>query len=136
MDEVAEQPLLDDERAFSSIAQEEISNAARLLEHEITMRVGQFADEIMARSGRLLRYADDPERERRRLRDWHLVKIRIRRTANLDPTGDVINARRFGASWQSIGDACWITRQAAHDRWHAAAQRMLHPDQPEEGTPT
>lgn len=56
--------------------------------------------------------------------EWHLVKLQICRGLGLDPIGDVLNARRFGASWQVIADACGITRQVAEDRWAELAQRI------------
>lgn len=60
--------------------------------------------------------------------EWHLVKLQICRELGLDPIGDVLNARRFGASWQAIADACGITRQAAHDRWADLVRNIQQSD--------
>lgn len=70
-----------------------------------------------------------PQAERDQLSAaWHLVKLQICRELGLDPIGDVVNARRFGASWQAIADACGITRQAAHDRWAKLVQQIQQSD--------
>ncbi len=58
-----------------------------------------------------------------RLREWHLVKIAICVAADVGPVGDVINARLYGASWQQIGDALGVSRQAAHERWGKVCDR-------------
>jgi hypothetical protein len=36
----------------------------------------------------------------------------------------VLAARREQVTWQQIGDACGMTRSAAHDRWGEAAHRQ------------
>ncbi|WP_063048301.1 hypothetical protein [Nocardia arthritidis] len=46
-----------------------------------------------------------------------LAKLRIRDQANVDVDGTVKSARESGATWEQIGSACGITRQAAYDRW-------------------
>lgn len=40
-----------------------------------------------------------------------------RSTASLTLDHAVHDARRYGISWQSIGDAVGISRQSAHERW-------------------
>jgi hypothetical protein len=106
-------------------ADQAITEAVDKLRDAISREVGNLADKLLGRpefgspewvvAAEVLR-ADD-EAKRAHVREWHLVKIRILHAAELNPTGDVMNARMRGATWQAIADACGITRQAAHDRW-------------------
>lgn len=103
-----------------------ISSAAYDLRDTISLKLGDLADAILDRPA-----AGTPEWEREqrgrqqlepwalaRIREWHLTKIAIAVEARLDPTGDVINARSWGATWQAIADRTGTTKQAAYDRWH------------------
>jgi hypothetical protein len=101
----------------------EIAKAADELRTAISLHVGRLADQILGRPElgtpewrEEFEARDTPEGQPVR-REWHLVKIQICREAKVDQTGDVINARRYGATWQAIGDACGTSRQAAFDRW-------------------
>lgn len=51
------------------------------------------------------------------------MKIAICVVAGVGPTGDVINARLYGASWRQIGDALGVTRQGTHERWGKICER-------------
>ncbi|WP_280410090.1 hypothetical protein [Nocardia brasiliensis] len=57
----------------------------------------------------------------RRLAHWHLTKIRIDHAADIEPIGNVLNARRFGASWDQIGAAYGISAEDAAARWEPSA---------------
>lgn len=102
---------------------EQIRRAASKLQERIGLTLGDLADEILGRPAigspewRQEWETRETEAGRERLREWHLLKIRICRAADVSPTGDVLNARKQGATWQQIADACGMTRQAAHDRW-------------------
>ncbi|MGW4849123.1 hypothetical protein [Nocardia brasiliensis] len=67
---------------------------------------------------------DTPEGQQRQAQ-WHLTKIRIERAADVDPVGDVINARVFGASWDQIGAAYGISATDASDRWDRSTTDYL-----------
>ena len=102
---------------------EEIQAAAGTLREAISVKLGGLADQVLGRPefGSSEWTTEWKQRDsplgRARLKEWHLVKMQIARAAGTDQTGDVINARGCGASWAEIGQACGITRQAAHDRW-------------------
>lgn len=51
------------------------------------------------------------------MQDWHLTKIGTSSQAHIDPTGDVLNARQLGVSWEAIAAQCGITPQEASERW-------------------
>lgn len=107
------------------ISEAEISNAAYELRAAIAEKVGDLADQILGRpeigspewKAEWDAQQANPERATASSREWHLVKLRICRAADVDMTGNVMNARRFGASWADIGEACGTSRQAAHERW-------------------
>jgi aconitase B len=109
----------------AEITEQAITEAADKLRDAISLECGRLADQILGRpefgSPEWLAEAEvlkaDDEAKRAAVREWHLVKIRILHAAELNPTGDVMNARMRGATWQAIGDACGTSRQAAHDRW-------------------
>lgn len=101
----------------------DISGAAHQLRETIALRCGDLADKLLdlPEAGtpewvEQYQQRDTPEGQAR-LREWHLVKMRICREADVDQTGDALNAKKAGATWQDIADACGITRQAAYDRW-------------------
>jgi hypothetical protein len=107
--------------------EEAISRAADELRSAIAVKCGELADQILGRPElgspewieeqvTRLKEHGTPAGEAR-LAEWDLVKLRIYREAGTDPTGAAINARQHGATWQAIGSALGITRQAAHDRW-------------------
>jgi hypothetical protein len=106
------------------MVENEISKAADELRTVIALEVGKLADQILGRpefgspewkSQHETR--DTPEGKARTL-EWHLTKIAILHEAGrVSPTGDVLGARKHGATWQAIADACGITKQAAFDRW-------------------
>ncbi len=58
-----------------------------------------------------------------KLREWHLLKITLCVAADVGLAGEVINARLYGASWQQVGDALGVSRQAAHERWGKVCDR-------------
>lgn len=111
-----------------SVDTQDISSAADQLRDTIALKLGDLADQIMDRpeSGSAEWIAEHQARKNnegwavRNTRDWHLTKIAIAVEARLDPTGDVLNAKQYGATWQAIADQCGITRQAAYDRWQKA----------------
>jgi hypothetical protein len=98
---------------------------AAKLKDVIISTLGTLADELLGRpaygTDEWLKIADALTRDKQAAdqwtRDWHLAKIEISREAGIDPTGNVINAKRYGATWQAIADACGVSRQRAHDRW-------------------
>lgn len=110
-----------------SIDTQDISAAADQLTNTIAEKLGDLADELMGRpanwsgSDAWITYVEARQNgEPWALKvtcDWHMTKLAISRAAKIDPTGDVINARRYGATWQDIAEQCGISRQAAFDRW-------------------
>ncbi|MGK8501303.1 hypothetical protein [Nocardia asiatica] len=59
-----------------------------------------------------------------------LAKLRIRCEARVDHEGVVVSARAAGATWEQIGTACGITRQAAYDRWGKMVQQLTVESEP------
>jgi hypothetical protein len=101
---------------------EAVAAAVEKLSEFVALRCGELADEVLGRpvfgSEEWLRSRERPEEEQREtLREWHLVKVGIKVGAGIDPVGDVVNARRAGASWELVGQAAGMSRQAAHERW-------------------
>jgi len=58
----------------------------------------------------------------------HVTRLRVLRAARVDLERAVLAARKV-LTWQQIGDACGMTRSAAHDRWGAAARRQAQTDE-------
>ncbi len=52
-----------------------------------------------------------------RQRAWQLLNMRIQLAAGLDPFEEVVQLRRMGETWATIGRAAGMTRQSAHERW-------------------
>lgn len=104
----------------NEITDQDITEAADDLRNAISLECAKLADQLLGRpefaSPEWLATHSQYELDTAR-REWHLVKIRILHSAGIAPTGDVLNARLYGATWQAIGDACGTTRQAAFDRW-------------------
>lgn len=98
---------------------------ANELREMIAMKLGDLADELLERPAwgtpEWLARTEGLQRDEKARKawhsTWHLAKIQISREAGIDPTGDVINARKYGATWQSIADACGFSRQRAYERW-------------------
>lgn len=63
----------------------------------------------------------------------HLVRLQVLRTARADLERAVVAARRDHVTWQQIGDACGMTRSAAHDRWGRAARQQAEKDAEDAG---
>ncbi|MGS0683936.1 hypothetical protein ACVBEQ_02065 [Nakamurella sp. GG22] len=57
-----------------------------------------------------------------RQRAWQLLNMRIQLAAGLDPFEEVLQLRRIGETWATIGRAAGMTRQSAHEKW---GQRVL-----------
>ena len=61
--------------------------------------------------------------------DWNvavqLLAFRIEHAAGFDATASVMDLRRWGVTWETIGRAAGISRQAAHARWGAAVRAIL-----------
>jgi|SRR5882757_5912594 len=110
------------------MADMEIRNAADKLRETIELSLGRLADEIAGRPeiGTAEWQAEIATRDtaegRARLKQWHLIKLQIAREAGVDQTGDAMNGYLYGATWAEIGEACGITKQAAHDRWAKYAE--------------
>ncbi|QIS02339.1 hypothetical protein F5X71_08390 [Nocardia brasiliensis] len=109
----------------------EIETAARELRETIALETGRLADRLLGRpefgSAQWQLEWDQrgtPEGRRRQV-DWYLVKIRIDAAAGLDPHGNAVNARGFGASWAEIGDAYGISAEGAAERWERAATDFI-----------
>lgn len=106
-----------------TITDAQIRRAADTISEIVALELGHQADQLLGRPA----FGTDEwlaERRRRntpegiaRIRDWHLLKLRIARAAGVDQTGNAIGAHKHGASWATIAEACGITRQAAYDRW-------------------
>ncbi|PXX66928.1 hypothetical protein DFR70_103683 [Nocardia tenerifensis] len=109
----------------------EIRAAASELRETIALKSGELADRLLARPEfgtedwkRDRDQRDTPEGHRR-LAHWHLTKLRIDRAADIDPVGNVLNARGFGASWQQIGAAYGISAEDAAARWERSATAYI-----------
>lgn len=113
----------------------QIRVAGDQLKDTIVFKAGQLADQILGRpefgtdAWLAERAARDTPTGQQRLREWHLVKIRLYTVVGMDPIGDAINARKAGATWDDIGDACGMTSQSAQERW-AMHTEHLGDDEP------
>jgi hypothetical protein len=115
----------DDPETLDTQEELTVEGQASKLRDAIARELGNLADELLGRPAfgsedwldihKALNRDKTAESEWRR--EWHLTKITISREAKIDPTGDVLNARYHGATWENIADACGITRQRAHERW-------------------
>lgn len=54
-----------------------------------------------------------------------LLAFRIEHAAGFDATFSVLGLRRWGVTWETIGRAAGISRQAAHARWGAQVRAIL-----------
>lgn len=54
-----------------------------------------------------------------------ILAFRIEHAAGVDALGSVIGLRRWGVTWETIGKAAGISRQAAHTRWGAQVRAVL-----------
>jgi hypothetical protein len=127
MDAMAEQNLTNHTGDYDEQAALDLDHAVRAaaseLQEAMALKCGDLADRILGRPelGTDAWVREHAERDtpagQQRLCEWHLVKMRISTAAGLDPTGDVLNARKLGATWDVIGDACDMTGQAAQTCW-------------------
>ena len=60
-----------------------------------------------------------------RQRAWQLLTMRIQLAAGLDPLEEVLELRRMGETWATIGRAAGMTRQSAHEKWGARVLAVL-----------
>ncbi|WP_052281252.1 hypothetical protein [Nocardia vulneris] len=104
----------------------EINSAANQLRDLIAIKTSKLADQLLHSPEfgtpeweQEWNQRDTPEGQQRQAK-WHLTKIRIQRAADIDPLGNVINARVFGADWDQIGAAYGIDATDAADRWNRA----------------
>ncbi|WP_433193815.1 hypothetical protein ACQP1G_34220 [Nocardia sp. CA-107356] len=109
----------------------EIDAAARELRATIAIKSAELADRLLARPAygtpeweRDWDQRNTPEGQRQEA-DWHLTKLRIDRAADVDPLGNALNARDFGATWEQIGGAYGITAADAADRWDRTASAYI-----------
>ena len=56
---------------------------------------------------------------------WQLACLRIELAAGWEPIETVVSLRRLGATRAVIGAAAGMTRQSAHERWHAPTLAVL-----------
>ena len=54
-----------------------------------------------------------------------LLAFRIEHAAGTDPLGAVAGLRRWGLTWDVIGRAAGMSRQAAHNRWGTQVRQLL-----------
>lgn len=54
-----------------------------------------------------------------------VLAFRIEHAAGLDALGAVVGLRRWGVTWETIGEAAGISRQAAHARWGGRVRAVL-----------
>lgn len=54
-----------------------------------------------------------------------VLAFRIEHAAGLDALGSVVGLRRWGVTWETIGAAAGISRQAAHARWGRQVRAVL-----------
>lgn len=102
-----------------------VEDQANKLRDAIARELGNLADELLSRpefgTDEWLEATKALTRNKQAAelwtREWHLAKIMISREARIDPTGDVLNAKHYGATWENIAEAYGITRQRAHERW-------------------
>lgn len=66
----------------------------------------------------------DADAEQRNLA-IQVLAFRIEHAAGLDAVGAVVGLRRWGVTWDTIGRAIGMTRQAAHHRWGAQVRATL-----------
>lgn len=96
--------------------EQEVKVGVEELRHVVTQKLNELADRMVDIP--LAGTSDwDTAEGQDRLRRWCLLKVEIAIKAKVDATGSVLNARRFGATWTNIGEACGTTKQAAYDRW-------------------
>lgn len=86
--------------------------------------VGSAFTEAQALLGGSPPSADVADAER-----WNLAVLvlafRIENAAGFDAVGSVLGLRRWGVTWDVIGRAAGISRQAAHARWGAQVRAVL-----------
>lgn len=115
------------------ISDDDIQDAAHELEDIIARTLGDLANRILGRPelgtddwhADQRRAQDDPGYRAQRDIAWYLTKLRIARAAGTKQTGSALNARKAGATWTQIGEACGISKQAAYDRWASQLVVML-----------
>lgn len=56
-----------------------------------------------------------------------ILAFRIEHAAGYDAFGSVLGLRRWGVTWETIGSAAGISRQAAHARWGQRVRATLDP---------
>lgn len=82
--------------------------------------------EAFTQAQRLLEPRPSTEAE---LEEWNvavqILAFRIEHAAGVDALGSVIGLRRWGVTWDTIGKAAGISRQAAHTRWGAQVRAVL-----------
>ena len=54
-----------------------------------------------------------------------VLAFRIEHAAGLDAVGSVVGLRRWGVTWDTLGRAVGMSRQAAHHRWGAQVRATL-----------
>lgn len=100
-----------------------VRGASQELAKTVALKLGDLADEILDRpqpgtdAWLEERATRNTAAGRQRTQEWHLVKMEIQREAGLNQTGDVMNARAAGATWEAIGQACGMTAKDAEGRW-------------------
>lgn len=55
-----------------------------------------------------------------------VLAFRIEHAAGFDAFGSVLGLRRWGVTWEVIGRAAGMSRQAAHARWGAQVHAVLN----------
>lgn len=64
-------------------------------------------------------------RDLERQRAWQLLTLRIQLAVGFDPLEEVLQLRRTGETWATIGRAAGMTRQSAHERWGSRVLAIL-----------
>ena len=63
------------------------------------------------------------------LEQWNVavqvLAFRIEHATGVDALGAVVGLRRWGVTWETIGRAAGMSRQAAHTRWGAPSRAVL-----------
>ncbi|ALG84312.1 hypothetical protein [Gordonia phthalatica] len=107
----------------------DVTDAARAVLNVAASEAGRFADELIGTGPLPGTDAWKAEQETdvpaQRMLAWQLVSLRVQFAAGLDCIETVIVLRSMSTSWETIGRAVGMSRQAAHERWGTRVKALL-----------